>query len=264
MAAAVCIVSGSTLLRLPSPINHKIYADRQGVDFRLECGPVGPLKNRFYFKLKVLANLVPKYDWVLWIDDDAFFTNLSVDLHAFIRARRPDTLITLADGRVRPGGQWTRINTGVMLVRSCREAVELFERCLATDINVVRQWWDPEQHGMFTASDQDTLLREHLTAPDKGYVDIVPHLELNAREYHFSQQLDEHFVCHFPGLPDKMTAIRKFGHRFGVGPTLVPAQILREHGLDEQGAERLLPAQTRLRDRIRGRLARVAKRLMPR
>ncbi len=228
----ICIVSGGTRLRLPSPINHKIYADIHKLDYRLECGSNGRLKNPFYFKLDVIARLLPSYDWIFWIDDDAFFTNFSVDPGGVCRSQAHKTFLILADGRVRPGDGWTRINSGVILVRNCKEARTFLQKCLDTEIATVRSWWNEADHGMFTNSDQDTLLYHLLCSPVQDFFEIAPHLDLNARSYHYSKEITEHFICHFPGLPDKVRAIRQFSDRFGVGLTLVPKTLLKEHGYE--------------------------------
>jgi hypothetical protein len=255
MDTDICIVSGGTRLRLPSPINHKIYAEIHGADYRLECGPVGALKNPYYFKLKTLVRILPRYDWVLWIDDDAFFTDFAVKLREFCRSRPEEVLLTLADGRVRSAGAWTRINSGVILVRRRPEALIFLERCLDTDINAVRVWWAPQEHGMFTNSDQDTLLYRMLEYPDQRAFEIVPHLNLNAREYHYSDRLSEHFICHFPGLRDKISSVRNFGKRFGVDTTLVPVSVTRAHGCEEgMGEELVMPPKRGFLERVQRRM----------
>jgi len=226
----ICIVSGGTRLRLPSPVNHKVYADIHHLDYRLECGSNGRLKNPYYFKLDVIARLLPDYEWVFWIDDDAFFTDFSTDPREYCRVQPEKAFIVLADGRVRPGEGCTRINSGVILMRNCPEAQTFLRLCLDTEIATVRAWWVPSEHGMFTNSDQDTLLYRLLYAEASDFFVIVPHLNLNARPYHYAKELTEHFICHFPGLPNKVNAIRQFGDRFGVGLTLVPPSLLKEYG----------------------------------
>jgi hypothetical protein len=258
----LCIVSGGSHLRLPSPINHKVYAAMHGADYRLECGPIGKLKSRFYFKLDVLVRLLPRYDWVLWIDDDAFFTSPATDVRDVCRRQPPEVMLSLADGRVKAGGAWTYINSGVLLARSCIESIDFLRRCLETDTTTVRAWWNAEVHGMFTHSDQDTILYHMLHSPDQWRFSIVPHLTLNAREYHYSERLDEHFICHFAGLPNKLHAIREFGQRFGVGPTLLSGAALRAHGFDDDiGDEFILLGDRTFSWKVRRRVRRALSRL---
>lgn len=258
----LCIVSGGTHLRLPSAINHKIYAEIHSADYRLECGSVKTLNSRFYFKLDAVHRILPRYDWVLWLDDDAFFTDFSIDIRDLCRSLPDDVWLALADGRVQSGGAWTQINSGVVLVRNCADSLDFLRLCLATEIATVREWWNPLEHGMFTNGDQDTLLYRILGRADRRRFGILSHLDLNAREYHYSSSLNEHFICHFPGLPDKVNAIRKYGERFGVGPALVPPHLLKEHGFDDGiGEQFLLLPKRKFRERVCRRICSIAQNL---
>jgi hypothetical protein len=251
----ICIVSGGTQLRLPSPINHKIYAEIHHADYRLECGSYNTLKNKYYFKLNTIIRILPMYEWILWIDDDAYFTDFSIDIRQLCKSRPASVFLVIADGRVRTGGAWTRINSGVLLLRNCSDSLNFLMQCLETDTTTVREWWNSKEHGMFTNGDQDTLLYHILNSPDQRPFVIVPHLDLNSREYHYFNKMDEHFICHFPGLPDKISAIRKFGERFGVGPALVPPLLLKKQGFDVGIGEQFLVLQKqRLLERLRRRM----------
>jgi len=237
----ICIVSGNTRLRLPSAVNHKVYAELHDADYRLECGPIpGLTKPIRYFKLLTLRHILPRYDWVLWLDDDAFFTNFRFDLRQLIRSASPDVNLIMGDGRVRPDGPFTVVNAGVVLLKNCQESLVLLDRCVSVqaDPGVLENWWNPSVHGMYTHSDQDALIYVMLETLKPSAYQIVPHAQLNAREYHYRDRLDECFICHFPGAPDRLGAVRRFADRFGVGPSLVPSDVLKEVGFDwDPGAD---------------------------
>jgi hypothetical protein len=150
-------------------------------------------------------------------------------------------------------------------VRNRPESLDFLKRCLETDTSTVQEWWDPHEHGMFTHSDQDTMLYQILSHSDQRAFSIVSHLDLNAREYHYRDRLDEHFICHFPGLPNKVNSVRTFGGRFGVGATLIPGSVLKAHGCEEwMGEEFVLLPQASFWERVRRRVRRTVRPLASR
>jgi hypothetical protein len=234
MNADLCIASGTTRLRLPSPGNHKVYAEIHGTDYRLECGPIASMKDPMrYFKLTCMLRILPRYDWVFWLDDDAFFTNFAFDIRDVIRSAPSTAFLLMADGRVQPpSGDFTVVNAGVVLMKNCPEALAFLQRCVdvQSHLSVLTGWWDPVKHGMYTHGDQDAWVYQILNTLDPSQYVIVPHRQLNARQYHYGDRLDEHFICHFPGVSGKLGALRKFADRFGVGPALVPGAVLTANG----------------------------------
>lgn len=239
MSSGICILSGTTRLRLPSPVNHRLYADLHQADYRFECGPASAFRRPLrVFKLEAILRVLPRYEWVLWIDDDAFFTDFSIDPRSFIAGASPDLFLMLADGRVRPGGAFTMANSGVMLIRNTPECLAFLRRCLEIDDGLVKNRWDPERYGMFTNnSDQDAIIYLLSEELDPKHFAILPNARLNSRPYHYDEKLSEHFVVHFPGVPDKVNAVRRFGERFGVGLTLIPPLLIQQNGLEPRAGE---------------------------
>lgn len=76
---SACLVSGADEIRLRSYINHAIYARTHGLDYRLERGIDRGITNKFFYKTSIIRRVLPLYEWLIWIDDDAYFTDFSGD-----------------------------------------------------------------------------------------------------------------------------------------------------------------------------------------
>lgn len=231
LMADVCIVSGGDRLRYPSYIGHKIFAGMAGHDYRFEAGPLLGLSNKYFFKVRSVLDVLPRYDWIVWLDDDAFITDFGrttilTDLIA--QAEAADNFLVIADGPTGEGGSWSKINSGVFLLRQDPRSRQLLNDVLVSDLSDVEAWWDPDAYGLFTGGDQDAILcslarREQLETE----VSIVSHRLMNARPWQYVDSLDEHFICHFPGMKSKRTAMHDFAKRFALTNEMIP-ESLRE------------------------------------
>jgi hypothetical protein len=72
----VCILSG----RFPpteflSSWNHRAYANRHGYTY-IHCNWPTLAKNRYMTKFCFIQEYVRHFDFIFWIDDDAFFINI--------------------------------------------------------------------------------------------------------------------------------------------------------------------------------------------
>ena len=90
----------------------------------------------------------------------------------------------------------------------------------------VRDWWDDDRHGTFTGGDQDILVWWMETRGHTDRVRIVGHRELNSRGHYYDTSLNDAFVIHFCGYPDKKIGVVAFAERFDIGQELVPAHLL--------------------------------------
>ncbi|OKL55023.1 hypothetical protein BSZ39_01215 [Bowdeniella nasicola] len=227
------IASGGDEIRLRSYINHRIYAHVHGFDYRLECGVSQGIRNKFDYKLSIIRRLLPTCDWLVWIDDDAFFTDFdATNLRDLLqRAEREDKFLVIAEGAVEPNGWWSNINTGVFLLRNDARGHQLVDLMSESRLDAVRAWWNEERDGLFTNGDQDQMwwaLNTH------GLIDdtiIVDHHLLNSRGHYYDDSLSNAFVMHFCGHRDKPLGIARFADRFGIGHELVPEHLLDEYGV---------------------------------
>lgn len=254
----ITLLSGGDQLRLRSAVNHRIYAAMHGFDYRIEGGPFSGLLNRFYFKLEAVKQALVASDWVIWLDDDAFVTdfeqNTFTDLIA--RAEANGKMLVIADSPTNVAGKWTLINTGVWAIRGVPAAHDLLTLALSVTTEEVESWWRPE-HGYFTKGDQDAMLWAIETGGFRDGIDIVDHALINARPYEYGTSLTDRFICHFPGVSDKLLAIDQFAARFGLDDTLTPSALQVQHGL--KPARSLNSTSVRLR-RAKRKLAKAPRR----
>ena len=110
---------------------------------------------------------------------------------------------------------------------------DLLETVVATDLDAVKEWWDPDRHGIFTNTDQDALVY-NLARDDVPWAGRWRRLEwqaFNSRPYHYQSSLDEHFLCHFvvPGALSKMDLVREFAERMEATTALVDPAVLEPY-----------------------------------
>lgn len=258
-----CLVSGADEIRLRSYVNHAIYARTHGLDYRLECGLDRGITNKFFYKTSIIRRVLPQYEWIIWIDDDAYFTDFDRDnLNLFIdQAERDGQFMVIANGPTEPNGFWSIINTGVVLFRNDPRSLQLLRLMETSDLAEVRAWWREDTHGVFTNGDQDQMLWALETSGLMKGVELVDHRELNSRGHYYDSSLSDAFVMHFCGHYDKKLGIARFAERFGVGQELVP-----EHLLDEFSAQVRSPmgrAEYRARAARMSAVGRVKRRLRP-
>ena len=226
LTSSILVLSAGTRIRTPAAVNHRIYADRHGLECLLDATP-SSLPSVFHYKAAAVERALAHYEWVFWMDDDAFFTNLERDLRAFID---DDADLVICASPINPEGGWTYVSFGQFLIRRTPAMVDLLRATLATDLEVVRRWWEPDRYGIFTNTDQDALVYQLARddAPWAGRWRRLDWQAFNSRPYHYRKRLDEHFLCHFvvPWEHTKMGLIREFAERLGTTTALVaPAEL---------------------------------------
>src|SRR5262245_3084233 len=119
----ISIVSGSSRPKFDSPANHHAYAVRHGYGYRFDLGPHPMVPRPPYFKLGAVAQALPSCDWLFWLDDDAFFTDLDRPLETIVGALDPHLLVAFCGAPVNPRGLTTFLNSGAFFIRSCADAL---------------------------------------------------------------------------------------------------------------------------------------------
>lgn len=221
----ILVVSGSSQTRTPAALNHAVYAARHGLRYVFDTTPA-PVRLIYLHKVEVLRRHLATADWLFWIDDDAFFTNLAVDVRSFLPVD-PAIELVFCSSPVNPDGGWTWMSAGQFLIRNTPAMLALLDAVLATDLGQVRSWWDPDTLGLFTRGDQDAFVYQLRRdgSPWSGAWQARPWEAFNSRPYHYVASLDEHFICHFavPGGRSKMELIAEFATRLGTTTALLPA-----------------------------------------
>ena len=222
------LVTGSSATRTAAVANHRIYADLHGLRYVADATPsaVDPI---YLHKVEVVRRWLPTAEWLFWIDDDAFFTDLAWDVRSLIREADTRDLVFCASP-VNPQGGWTWMSSGQFLMRRSDSMLALLDAVLATDLAAVKATWDAETFGMFTRGDQDAFVH-HLTRPGSPWAESfvrLPWEAFNSRPYHYASRLDEHRICHFavPGGLPKSRLVLDFAERLGTTAALVDADRL--------------------------------------
>lgn len=225
------IASGGDEIRLRSYVNHAIYAREHGMDYRVETGIDTGITNKFGYKVSIIRRLLPMYDWLVWMDDDAYFTDFEADnIRSLIsEAERDGHSLVIAEGPLEPNGFWSKINTGVMILRNDEVGRRIIADTYTADLSTVRAWWDDDRDGLFTNGDQDQMWWVLNDQDLLQHVRIVGHRELNSRGHYYESSLTDAFVMHFTGYPDKELGAARFAARFGIGQELVPDRLLDKY-----------------------------------
>jgi galactosyl transferase GMA12/MNN10 family len=240
VADDLLILSASSRIRTAAPLNHRIYADRIGVPYVFDSAP-STVDRIYLHKIDALRRVLPRAEWVFWIDDDAFFTDLSIDLRRFIDDVG-DVDVVFCRSPINPRGGWTWMSAGQFFLRRSDATVDLLRAVASTDLEAVRAWWDPEVYGLFTNGDQDALVYQ-LMGPDgdrwKDRFVQLPWEAFNSRPYHYEARLDEHFICHFavPGGRPKADVVAEFATRLGTTNALCDAALIEPYRVFLQRSE---------------------------
>ena len=223
--ADLCILSGCDHLRFNSFVNHRLFAELNGIDyiFDLTLTPKG--EAGYLNKLRAVRNRLQRYEAVFWLDDDAYFTDFGWRLRPYFAAHpRP---LVICKSPVNEGA-WTWISSGQFLLRRCDTAFELLDRALAADLARVRAWWDEAEFGLYTGGDQDALV--HILATEgrfRNACERLDHTAFNARPFHYATNLTEHRLVHFAsGHIDKRRSMSEFSARMNANAFLVPEDLL--------------------------------------
>jgi hypothetical protein len=219
----ICIVSGGERHRFQSDVNHSFYANRHSYDYVFDVGPYPSLQNFFFIKIQAVRSRLHLYDWVFWLDDDAFFTNLDTRLESFVEARRQDEFLLVCQGVVSNlRGRFTFLNSGVFFVKNCQDSVAFLDAVKDTPLSVVKKWWNRRRVGLYTAGDQDTMTYVLHEYDLMSKVCLLPYNAFNNRPYHYNCSAREHFVVHFR-TDNKAEAILEFARKFNLQEeTLLP------------------------------------------
>ena len=184
----------------------KLYCDRFGVDYIFEKwnSDARVATNR---KTEMIKKYIKSYDYVVWMDADAWFNNFDVDIRTIIEkwsdenteiiVCRDHNNATADKAKTMP---WALINAGVLVVKNSELAINM--------INT----WDDRKHdkdlqktlqGMYpTLKDQPALCSLILFDKDfSSHVNIIPYTEMDffPNANWTMQKLSDELVYHCVG-----------------------------------------------------------------
>ncbi|MDR6951968.1 hypothetical protein J2X65_001319 [Ancylobacter sp. 3268] len=125
------LVSGAHPPKLRSHINHRVYAELHGLDYEYDARRYENLQTPHFHKLMAVLAIIESYDWVMWLDEDAFFTDFSFDVTGLIRSEPAEVFFVACKSPISPQGGWTFLNSGVFFVRNCTSGRKLLSDALS-------------------------------------------------------------------------------------------------------------------------------------
>lgn len=222
----VGIVSYCDHLRTYAHVNHQYYAERHGYTYIYDIAPTHhtPYKN----KAEKLLKFLDLFDWVFWIDDDAFFLQYDVPLEPFIEDKpgydliyceSPVNTVTKEDGE-----RWTYLSSGNFFMKNTPKVREFLQAVIDGSRDVAKENWDEETMGFYGHGEQEIMV--YLLTKDERFNGPQFHTRytyeaFNTRPFHFKKTPDEHFLVHFTNH-DKHQQALEFAARFSLSPALIP------------------------------------------
>jgi hypothetical protein len=228
--SSVAIISG----RFPqttfdSSINHKAYADVFGFDY-IHCNWPTKAKNLYLNKINYILHYIKKYDYIIWIDDDAFFFDFEKNILDFAPVN--DSFISLCKSPdFKP--LKTFFSSGQFILKCNSLSQDFLQAVLEQDLTEVKNWWKPEL-GFFTNGDQDSMV--YLLLEDdrfKASINLYNYKAFNSR-FENLKLLDIHkpLILHFTGkAPIKQANYLETQKTYQLHSSLVPKTILEPYNI---------------------------------
>ncbi|MCL8006537.1 glycosyltransferase family 77 protein [Gelidibacter japonicus] len=225
-----CIISGRyPTTEFESYINHKLYADKYGYSY-IHCNWPTKCENNYLNKIVYILNYIDNYDYIIWIDDDAFFLDFDRDIMDY--APKHDNFISLCKSPSHKELK-TFFSSGQFIVKSNDLSRLFFETVLTIDLDAVKKWW-PDNLGYYTNGDQDIMI--YLLLEDENFknkMDFYDYKDFNSRwENLYEIDIHKPLVLHFTGRGEiKRENYLKTRQRLNLHASLVANTILEEYGI---------------------------------
>lgn len=173
------IISGADSYRYNAHLNHQRYADAQGIVYKFHKSE--NLPNPFFTKCYAILDSFDKgYEYVLWVDDDAFFLNDSWNCTEVFSQHSEDVIVVR--GRNKKNGI-TFFNNGIMFIRNTEEMRDLFSTIPQLTWKHLTKHWKPEW-GPLTGNDQPRMIYLTQTRYPES-VKVLDYPSFNAHEIEF-------------------------------------------------------------------------------
>jgi len=218
----ICVLSG----RYPatsflSSENHRIYCSYHGY-YYINCNWPTQAQNPYLHKFNYIDHYLTLFDFVFWIDDDAFFLDVTKPLNCFI----PEHNIFLSichspdNKKIK-----TVFSSGSFMISSSLIGKLFVRRVLETNLEVVKKWWTPEK-GFFTNGDQDIMIYLYLTSSEfQNKIKFFNHHAFNSRLKDLIEG-DRVFLIHITGTSNhKLKTYKKLQSFLNVDRTLLNIKL---------------------------------------
>lgn len=161
-----------------------------------------PNRKPHWAKLPAIWNHLHYYEWILWIDADAFFCNFSTTIEGLLERARADYGIDEKGKDLIIANDMNGLNSGVFLLRNSTWSRDFLERTYN-----IRDWenLEHEQEGIIKLLQQNPSDQAHVQYIPQRWLNSYPGEIMDAyriygqrretMEYH-----DGDFVLHLPGM----------------------------------------------------------------
>lgn len=162
--AIVMYCTKDTLTSFPKYVIaiNKMYAERQGYDFILKTDPYEENIVPAWNKVAMIREVLPRYDWVFYIDWDAIFhiPHHEVRIECFMD--QTHHMFVCSDEANSMGK--SPINAGTLLIKNTAEMMELLS-----------DWWDLRHHQIYG----EEFAYEQMAIGDayKGKIKLIRHVD---------------------------------------------------------------------------------------
>lgn len=211
-------------MRFASYINHKAYADNWGYYYIFNSTPERDTR-KYFHKIETILRYLDLFDWVFWIDDDAYFTNFEIPLTHFLSQVNDEQLLICKSPSTKK--IFTKFSSGQFFLKSTPLSKQFLRDVLNTNMAIVEKFWQPEKHGYYTGGDQEAMVYLSETHPcySKIFFKIIDHNYFNNRDFEFDFQPDEHFLVHFTGTK-KQQSHEEFCRRLEINQWIIPDELV--------------------------------------
>jgi hypothetical protein len=168
------------------------YCKRWGYDLIIEDNSmVDKSRDVAWSKIPIFKKWLPHYDYLLWVDMDAFFMRHDIPIEGLIRDEKE--VIIAKD--------WHGVNFGVFLFKNAQFSFDLMELMW----NAPRHWWEPwqEQSALMKLLDKRYVGRARAEEQEKHFA-FIPQRDMNSYPQHFAYgnadalYHDGDYIAHFP------------------------------------------------------------------
>lgn len=196
----ICVLSG----RYPETefranINHYIYCEIHGYTY-INCNWPTKAPNRYMNKIEYIKHYYHFFDYIFWIDDDAFFIDMKKGLEEFLPHK--EIFLSIC-GSPDYKAIHTYISSGQFMIKCSDIGKKFIDEICNIDLSMVKDWWD-DSLGYFTNGDQDAMVYLLKTDPvyKHGY-ERYHYSKFNSRVDDIFKQdgIEGVFIVHITGKP---------------------------------------------------------------
>ena len=187
------IISGCNKNRFNCFDNHQQYCDFNNYTYKY----YNNIKTKDNYMIKILALLdaLQTHDYVMWMDDDAFFVDKNWKADGVFKKYNESFIVSKSPflksfKKVPP-----LFNSGVMFFRNTSTSIDILNSVLNVEVKDVKDNW-LTKYGNSVGGDQDKLIYITQTMFEKDTT-IVECQEFNSRWYHYENDFPP--IVHFAG-----------------------------------------------------------------